>query len=825
MAPRRIPELLDRIMLVLTQRIMRARNAARWTPGRRSAARRIGITQLIEFLWDRPRGAAALGLASVALALVGASRIELDAGSLGLLRPDAPEVISANHVRDRTGADQLVVALSGIPPAALDQVATELARRAEVRPDIAYAHASLDTSFFEDRAVWLMDDSDLEALSAAAEELRALLEERFSGFSLGLDADRQEEITRRIRSIERRALGRHRGLTLASADGVYRFVLIVPTVRVTDVDRTAPLLEGLQGLVDDLAASHPGLEARFTGKLALVQEHQQMLERDLAVTSIAAFVLCVIAMVVFLRSVRAPLAIGGAVALASLWTLGLAGFFAGSLNVISSLLFPVLAGLGVDFGIHLAIRYRQVRPLVSTPKQAMQRAVRATVSPAIVGALTTAAAFAALACAELRGLVQLGWLAAAGILCSLTATYLVVPALLMRLDRGRSAGPIVPARPRTTPPRWVSFVIVFSAVGLTLAATASLEGLRFENDYRLLSPDTDSDVFFEFVDSELDIRFDPTIIVVAAGEDDLRATRAILERRQRAADSRIDHIIGLDDFLPNTSERRRRAVARLRQALAHPIFDRVEDERIDRARRVAAQDPWAPSELPAWVRDRFMTYDGEGAVLLVYGDEPIQSDTAALRWSAELDVVRAELDRTSIAYTLSNEALLPAWVYKTILDDGPRVVGIAGCAVALLVLLYFVRLEGIGGLVKGAFVIGVLAAGIVVMLGVLAAAEVRLTTFNLAVFPCVIGIAVDDHVHLAHRIKTRSTTVALRETGPALVLTSLTTLIGFGVTVLATHHGLRTVAPAALIAIACTTLAALVLFPALVRLAGLERRS
>jgi len=98
-------------------------------------------------------------------------------------------------------------------------------------------------------------------------------------------------------------------------------------------------------------------------------------------------------------------------------------------------------------------------------------------------------------------------------------------------------------------------------------------------------------------------------------------------------------------------------------------------------------------------------------------------------------------------------------------------------------------------------------------------------TFNLIVLPSLIGIGVDNAVHIWHRYREEgpgSLELVLRRTGAAAALASVTTAVGFGSSLLSHHVGLRTMGWLAILGIACTFVSATLFFPALLSL--LERR-
>jgi predicted RND superfamily exporter protein len=101
---------------------------------------------------------------------------------------------------------------------------------------------------------------------------------------------------------------------------------------------------------------------------------------------------------------------------------------------------------------------------------------------------------------------------------------------------------------------------------------------------------------------------------------------------------------------------------------------------------------------------------------------------------------------------------------------------------------------------------------------------IEINMFNLIVIPSVIGIGIDNALHIYHRYLERgpgSLRFVLRHTGAAALLASLTTGVGFGSSLVSHHLGLRCLGTLAIIGISFTLISATVFFPAL--LALLER--
>ena len=180
---------------------------------------------------------------------------------------------------------------------------------------------------------------------------------------------------------------------------------------------------------------------------------------------------------------------------------------------------------------------------------------------------------------------------------------------------------------------------------------------------------------------------------------------------------------------------------------------------------------------------------------------------------APVDAITGGLSNLDVEYTVSREALMPAWVHRMMSDDLPMILLTACIAVLLVVSAQFRRIEHI------VVVALTLATGVLSFLGLMSAFGQELNMLNIVAIPCIVGIGIDDVIHLYHRylrLGPGSIGAVVRRTGAAVLLTSLTTGAGFGTLLLAHHRGLQSLGVAALLGVAVTFLAAVVFLPCVV---------
>jgi hypothetical protein len=122
-------------------------------------------------------------------------------------------------------------------------------------------------------------------------------------------------------------------------------------------------------------------------------------------------------------------------------------------------------------------------------------------------------------------------------------------------------------------------------------------------------------------------------------------------------------------------------------------------------------------------------------------------------------------------------------------------------------------------------VLSPLAIGLVWTGGLMYLLGMKLNFFNIVVLPSLVGIGVDNGVHIYHRYVEEgpgSLPFVLRRTGLALVMTTLTTMVGYSGLLAASHPGLNSIGRLAVLGIVATFATAVLVLPALLQ--TLERR-
>lgn len=231
---------------------------------------------------------------------------------------------------------------------------------------------------------------------------------------------------------------------------------------------------------------------------------------------------------------------------------------------------------------------------------------------------------------------------------------------------------------------------------------------------------------------------------------------------------------------------------------------------LQRLREECRAGPLTAAALPPQVRGRFVGRSGRHLLRVYPKGDPWEP--AALE--AFLDDLRREV---------VDAGGFPVQLYEStqLLAKGARRVAAIAVAFVALVVLVHLRSAVVTALVLATAVVGASwAVGVMALLGVV------VDPANVLGLPITLGLGVSILIHVAHRDRevreapsiAGPPAVVASSAGRAVALAALTTAIGFAALGLSDHRGLASLGSATALGVGCCLLAALTLFPALLRL-------
>lgn len=584
-----------------------------------------------------------------------------------------------------------------------------------------------------------------------------------------------------------------------SRDGRNSLILAETTIAITDSQGSKKLLDAFASAVQLLP---PGINAELVSGHAYTLANATVIQQDMTRVLIASGVGVLLLFLIFLRSRRALF----------VYLLPLFSFAAALLAVaacyeqVSGITIgfgAVLLGITIDYGLHVYFA-------LCKGDASRQELLRAVSRPVLFGALTSLAAFSVLLWSELPGQRQLALFAMAGIA---TALFLALFFLPHMLGKERESGHIF--RPPSRRHLYTRMPLLRNGVLatwflVTILAAMQMQQLSINGDLRRLSYQSD-----RLQQNEADLtgawgNMRGRALVFASGEN----LQLALQRNEQVwqllkAESPAG-IVSLAPLLPaQTTQLRRLSLWRdfwsQRRA-------QVEELLIARGQAygfsAAAFAPfWAQIEQPPLslgieqlqqlglqdlLKDLLLVDENGYQVISLLPDNPAMIESLEERLATVPGIVVVSQGR--FGRQLSSE----------IAADFSRFIISAGLVVILLLVLLFRRLSDI------LLAILPVLTGLLVMFGGMAWLGLELNLFNVVASILIIGLGVDYGIFMVCHGQQEEELASSR----AVLVSGLTTLVGFGSLVLAEHPALHSIGLTVLLGISAAVPTAVLVIPA-----------
>ena len=607
------------------------------------------------------------------------------------------------------------------------------------------------------------------------------------------------------------------------------------------------------------------LRIRLTGRVALEHEEIGMAFSGAVLAFSVALLLSAVLLFIALRSGRLVLA----TVLTLLFGLALTAAFAalavGKLNLISMAFAVLYVGLGLDYALYLAMRYRELRQLGIAHRDAVPQAAADIGGFLFVCAATTSLGFLAFVPTSFTGIAGLGLISGAGMFISLIASLTLLPALLILLP------PSAPAPAKNRP--WLDALLEWpyrhsrriwrGMAVLVLLAAAIAPRARFDFDpLHLRDPDSES------VSTFRDLLADPALPTLTLS--------AIVANQTEAADlaaklrplPEVRQVLTLADLVPKGQAEKLAIIDELAFSLGPAlatsselmVVARPEDaaalDRLEVAMQQAATQWSGPraaaaarlasaleklqsgprpvesitllrgnllnglapqvtqlrslllakvvtaEDLPLWLRARWLAEDGRQRVEI--SPRAVLDDNEATRtFVRAVRHVEPRVSGSPVGMIEAGEAVVQSFQQAFLYSAG-------AISLLLLILLRSFRDTLL-------VMLPLAAAGLLTM----AASVLTSTPFNFAnviALPLLLGVGVDYGVYLVQQSRRLPADANLLKTGAtrAVLFGALVTMANFGDLMLAGHPGMVSMGLLLTVGLGVILICTLVLLPSLI---------
>ena len=751
---------------------------------------------------------------------------KLETDLVALIPENYQSVKTINEIKQRVGGvGSLVVLVQSPDFEANRRFAEDLAHELQdekYETYINFVDYKRDAEFYRKNALLFMETDDLDEILTRIDDY--IIQEKLKLSPLYISLDEEEAV-----------------LDFSDIESKYRTADNGDETYYTNSDRTILALEAMAagtvsniGFAKDMQrviqqavkkvnprAYHPRMLIEYGGPFKNKIDEYDTILSDVFSTLIFGVVGIVALLTFYFRQPLAAFFVAIPLAMGLIWAFAITYWVIGNLNTMTAFLFVILFGLGIDFGIHMFARYLEVRMDKMDVRQSIETMLSQTGQAILTAAITTSIAFFSLTLTDFRGFSEFGFIVGTGILMSLVSMTTVLPAVLVLADQkfmwirmrhvwGHNWGG---SRGHFPYPK----LVIVGALILTVYLGIHLRDIDFEYDFTNLRSNLPASVKVKQKMATIPKYGSESQsygIVLADSKAELDEIVAALEKKIAEDDPTptIDKVKtlwtelrGQDEKLDIIGE-----IRELTNGEGAKLIRGTQKAQLDSLRDLLDVKRLSVEDLPENLLRKFETIDGSQAYFAqILPSVQLRDGKNAIAFAEDSHEIHTASGK--VFYSSSSNIIF-ADMLRLMLRDSPRAVSLTVVVVLLIVLADFRSLR------SALLVIFPLACGTVWMCGSLYLQDLKLNFYNMVALPTIIGMGIDNGVHLYHRYREEgpgSMPVVIRSTGGAMFISMLTTMVGFFGLMMATHPGLNSIGRLALIGLLACFVAAVLVLPAI----------
>ena len=673
--------------------------------------------------------------------------------------------------------------------------------------------------FFKDRKYLYMDLEDLQELHDRLDRRIKREKVKHSGLFVSFETPEEEKEAFSTDDIEAKYKKKTANYS-EYIDGYYftekgrlMAVLMRPPGSSTGIDFSRKLVAKVEGSIQELNPSsfNPSMKVGLTGKFKRVLYEYQTLIDDIVSTALLCVALVGLAVFLYYRRIRMVLLMAWAVFNGCAWTFALTDWHIGYLNTQTAFLGSIIIGNGINHGLILMARYLEERKKGKKAYEALCISIPATFAGTFASSLTTSVAFAILMFTNIRGFSQFGYIGGIGMFLCWVAAYTVLPVFLMiteqiwpvvKEDKAYGDGASLMKHYVKFLPRYAKLIsrvgIVFTLFSVPVILwylPRSLEydfsKLRVQNSKKEMKEEA---ALNDRIRSIFGGSTTPAVLVSDTVEQVLPLCQEIERKNKLDPPEKqvVENCKSLYSYVPADQDRKIDILRSVRKLLKDNTLNFLNDEQkkeMEKFKSQFADKKVSLEDVPKEVVRNFKEKNGDlGKIVYVY---PASGEKNSLTDGKNLirfaDIIRSNTLPDGSVLTASGDSVIFSDLLKAVIQDGSKATLFAFVAVCLVVILVFRDWRA------SLIILGTLTVGVLWMGALMPLFGIKINFFNFIAIPTTFGIGVDYGVNIYQRYKLEgagSLLKVLKTTGGAVLLCSLTTIIGYATLIIAKNQAL-----------------------------------
>ncbi|SHF05618.1 hypothetical protein SAMN02745164_01689 [Marinitoga hydrogenitolerans DSM 16785] len=616
---------------------------------------------------------------------------------------------------------------------------------------------------------------------------------------------------------------------LLSKKGNFGLIIIRPTISSNDIEKVVNLVNSIENTIKKEAEKY-NVKAGLTGTLVIARDEMVTIERDMSIATIVSIFLIITIFMLGFKSFRYMILAVIPLILGIIWTIGFTQLTVGSLNIMTVMMAAILAGLGIDYSIHMISLFIELRNKGYNIKNSIIGIFEKNIRGIIAGAITTAIGMGIFAISSFPGFKEFGIVLSSGIIFTLLASIFGLTILLYRYgNKYKDPGKIFSINIDISKYRKVILLIT---ILLLIFSFIKIPAVEFEKDMMKIeakgleslelnqkilenfnfSPDNTIFInknIFEARElynklKKLKVFYQVDSIVPFLPDKNLQIERIKKAREiknTKIVKSDLDlnqlkleinklnfnilkasislNLLGYKDLGNKlkeitTSGVLQKIIKKDKDSL-NLIQNKIINTILKLKNNLNDKEIITQENLPEDIKSNYLGSNGM-IITTAYSNGDIWNSDYQKEYFKELKELNSK--------DVSGTALIFLKVVQISAEEGKKILLIT------LLFIFIILILDMKSLKYAILAMIPMILSIIFMLGVMGWFGIKFNVVNIIALPLIIGIGVDDGIHLIHRYRReKNLKTTIFSTGKAITMTTLTTGVAFGSFILSKYRG------------------------------------
>ncbi len=769
------------------------------------------------------------------ISFAGVKKLKVETNLLALLPQESETVVALKEQGKYFGGTSFVIA--GIESEDVEKTrrfADAFAEAASQEPYVLYVDYKRPVEYFKERQWFYLEIPDLLEMEKRIDQTLRLEKNGASAIYSDLmdfadEEDRPDLTFEDIRKKYEKKAGIQGKESISGDEGRFVVVKIKPKDSGFNLNDNQAVMNQVKILEEQVRKSTGLKEVKvaYTGGYQSSLEEQAMVSRQIGFVSTVVTLLLFLILFFYFKRMSALCLIGIPLFLGILWTGGFIYLVLGHLSIITAFGAAILAGLGSDYGIYLLTRYYHEKGQGQSFQEALDQTFSNTGQATFASMLTTVVSFTALLFSGFGVFREFGVVGAAGLLINYLAMMILMPAILTLLQ---------PWEKKVFSSRFESLGLsgkfhfsFWDKISPRFIPKRARLGLIFALLLCVLSAITlpqQTKIYFE--DGQMDTGSLPSNQLYAkvsrVSEDDLSPTLLLVkgqtqeENLLHAIQTQIDtlpqearvygRVFGISSFIPEHQLEKKEILARIEDKFqkVQRVNKKKKEDFLISISNTLQSDGIHRAALPKEVTRVFESLvDPQMYSIYLYPSISRVSSEGMGKYAKGIQELKAQI---GIDYKAADGNFIANDTIALIEKEAPK--GFALLMSFFAAVLLFV----VKPATRALMIFLHLLASLVLLSGIMWLLGMKLNVMNIVMIPVILGTGIDCFVHFSHRFdECLNMSETVQTEIPAMFISSLTSIVGFGGLVLTGSRGLQSVGWIAVIGLSIVTLMCAWVFP------------